>query len=156
MYLNTERCLIRPMAPDDAADLFEVLSDGEVMRYIEPVFDMARTRAFIRDTGMRVPPPVYAVRWQENGRVIGHVIFNRIGNDCEIGWILNRQYWGRGVARELTKALLVRARAMNAETCFMECAPSQAATRHIALENGFVYEGRSDGLDVYRYTFDRR
>ena len=94
MYLKTERCTIRPMTVDDAEALHAVLSDAQVMRYIEPVFDRTRTETFIRETGMCMPPLVYAVVWNETGAVIGHAVFHGFDDSgCEIGWILNREYW---------------------------------------------------------------
>ena len=135
----------------DADDLCVVLSDAEVMKYIEPAFDPERTKAFIRETGLCVPPLVYAVVWRETGRVIGHAVFHPYdGNSYEIGWILNRKCWGMGIADELTKALVGQARDMNAAGCVIECDTRQEASRRIALKNGFSHEGISDGLEVYR------
>jgi len=151
MILETDRCIIRSLTMEDADDLYAVLSDAEVMKYIEPAFEPERTRAFIREAGLCVPALVYAVVWRETGRVIGHAVFHPYtGNDYEIGWILNRKYWGLGIADELTKALIGRARKLNAISCVIECDPRQSASRRIALKNGFSYDGISDGLEVYR------
>ena len=151
MYLTTERCIIRRLTLSDAADMHAVLSDREVMRYIEPPFDMERTVSFINDAGLCAPPLVYAVLWRETGGLIGHAVFHRYDDSgYEIGWILNRSFWGMGIADEITKALVERARAMEIESCVIECDVRQSASRHIALKNGFVYEGAPEGLAVYR------
>ena len=42
----TKRCILRRMSLEDAQDLYSVLSDGEVMKYIEPPFDMDKTLGF--------------------------------------------------------------------------------------------------------------
>ena len=42
MELFTKRCVIRNFRPEDSEDLYNVLSDAEVMKYIEPVFDMEK------------------------------------------------------------------------------------------------------------------
>jgi len=139
------------MTMEDADDLHAVLSDGEAMKYIEPAFDGARTQAFIQEAGLCVPPLIYAVVWRATGRVIGHVVFHPYDATAyEIGWILNRKYWGRGIAGELTAALVSRARELNAVSCVIECDPQQAASRRIAIKHGFAREGTSDGLEVYR------
>lgn len=139
------------MTMEDAHDLFYVLSDGEVMKYIEPVFDRTRTQAFIQEAGLCIPPHIYAVVWRKTGRVIGHVVFHGYGEEAyEIGWILNREYWGRGIAYELTRVLVKQARALHAASCVIECDLRQEASRRIALKSGFSYEGIQDGLEVFR------
>ena len=76
MELTTQRCIIRNMKMKDADDLYQVLSDARVMMYIEQVFDMERTRRFIRSAGLCEPPLVYAIVWKHTGEVIGHAIFH--------------------------------------------------------------------------------
>lgn len=74
--ITTKRCILRRMSLEDAQDLYGVLSDGEVMKYIEPPFDMAGMLEFIKSAGLCEPPLVLAVEWRENGRVIGHAVFH--------------------------------------------------------------------------------
>ena len=148
--IQTRRCWIRAFGLEDAEALQCVLGDGEVMRYIETPFTLAQTEAFIHHAGLCEPPLVYAVVWKETGSVIGHVIFHPYdGEFHEIGWIISRAYWGVGIACELTEALIQQAKALN-KGCVLECHPAQAATKRIAQKYGFVYEGQSDGCDVYR------
>ena len=150
MKLVTKRCLIRKIRMEDTADLHEILSDTEVMQYIEPVFDMEQTKKFIQDAGLNDKPLVYAVVWKETEKVIGHVIFHPYGkSDYEIGWILNKTFWGMGIADELTKALLQQAGNLGAESCVIECAAEQMASKKIAIKNGFQYEEKTDGLERY-------
>lgn len=138
---------------DDADALYGVLSDAEVMTYIEPPFDIAKTRAFIQAAGLCQPPLVYALVWQGTGAVIGQAIFHPYEHcDYEIGWIIHRDYWGRGIAGEVTQALVKRARELGVKSCVIECDARQAASKRIALKNGFAHEGRADALDVYRLT----
>lgn len=147
----TERCVIRNFRPDDAGDLVRILSDERVMRYIEPAFDMEKTRTFIREAGMCEPPLVYAIVRKATGKVIGHAIFHACADDSyEIGWILDRNFWGMGIADEVTKALVKYARMLKVGSCVIECVPEQTASRKIALRNGFVHEGQADSLDRYR------
>ena len=151
MKLETKRCIIRPFTMEDAAELHKTLSDKEVMEHIEPPFDLEQTREFIRAAGLCEPPLVYALLWRETGGVIGHVIFHPYdGSSWEIGWILNRAYWGMGIAQELTEALVRYARGAGIESCVIECGKAQAASGHIALKNHFILEGKTDGRYVFR------
>lgn len=154
MNLTTARCVIRDFLADDACDLYETLSDDAVMEYIEPTFSMEETKAFIEDAGMCEPPLVYALVWRETGKVIGHVIFHPYEEgSCELGWIIHKAYWGKGIASEVTAGLLEYAKNLGAGSCVIECDPLQKASQHIALKYSFVYEGEDDGCSVYRRVF---
>lgn len=151
MELITERCLICNMKMKDADDLYQALSDQRVMMYVEQPFDMERTKQFIQSAGLCEPPLVYSIVWKMTGKVIGHAIYHSYEkNDYEIGWVLNKDYWGMGIADELTKELIRCARNLGIESCIIECDERQIASQKIAVRNGFVYEGQSDGLERYR------
>lgn len=151
MELITDRCFIRNLNMKDSNDLYEVLSDESVMKFIEPVFDMEKTNTFIQTAGLCEPPLVYAIVWKRTGKVIGHAIFHPYEQcDYEIGWILNRDYWGIGIADEVTRELIKYARYLGVASCIIECDTEQMASKHIALKYGFVYEGKVDTLERYR------
>lgn len=151
MNLVTERCHIRNFSMADIDDLYEALSDEDVMIHIESAFDRERTKEFIREAGMCEIPLVYAVVWKLTGKVIGHAIFHQYEEtDYEIGWILNKEYWGKGIADELTKELINYARYIGISSCIIECDTKQIASKRIALKNGFAYEGIIDNLERYR------
>ena len=151
MELTTERCLIRNMKMKDTDDLYQVLSDEHVMKYIEQVFDIEMTKRFIHSAGLCEPPLVYAIVWKNSKKVIGHAIFHSYEkNDYEIGWILNRDYWGIGIADEITKELIKYAKYLGIESCVIECDDRQIASKKIAIKNGFAYEDKLDNLERYR------
>ena len=138
---------IRRMQPGDADALYRLLSDPEVMRYLEPPFDRAQTEAFLRRAGLAEPPLVYAA--EENGAFIGYVIYHAYDEQSvEIGWVLLPEYWGRGYASELTDMLIEKAQ-RDKKNLVIECVPEQVKTRHVALKKGFEYIGNYDGLDVF-------
>ena len=141
---------IRNMRPGDADALYRLLSDPEVMRYLEPPYDRVQAEAFLHHAGLSEPPLVHAV--EENGSFIGYVIYHAYdAESVEIGWVLLPEYWGRGYASALTDRLIDRARQAQ-KSVVLECAPAQAATRRIALKKGFRACGICDGLTVYRLT----
>ena len=151
MKLFTKRCKIRNFRQEDAKDLYEVLSDSEVMKYIEPVFDMEKTISFIKDAGLCKPPLVYALELKKTGKVIGHLIFHAYEkNDYEIGWIIHRDYWGIGISNELTKRIIEYSKTLDIKSLVIECDENQSASKHIAEKNGFVYEGKTGNIEIYR------
>lgn len=134
MLIETDRLLVRRLTEHDAEALCAVLSDPEVMRWIEPPFSLEQTRKFIRDAGLCKPPLIYAVVWKQTDQLVGHLIWHPWDEgSMELGWILRRDFWGRGIAKELTAAMLAR----TDKDVILECSPAQTATRHIAEAFGF-------------------
>ena len=89
---------IRRMQSGDADELYRLLSDPVVMRYLELPYDRARTEVFLRRAGLAAQPLVYAV--EEGGSFIGYVIYHAYdGNSMEIGWVLLPEYWGAAMRR---------------------------------------------------------
>ena len=151
MLLQTERCLIRRFMPEDAQTLYLLLSDPTVMEYIEPAYSMEQTRSFLDEAGLSQPPLVYALVWKASNTLVGQIIFHPYDEQSyEIGWLLRQDYWGRGVATEVTLALTVYAASIGASECVIECHPEQAATQRVAEKCGFESIGCHEGLCLYR------
>ncbi len=147
MRLETARLLVRELRASDAAALHAVLSDPEVMHWLEPPFTPAQTERFIREAGLCEPPLVYAVLRKDSGELIGQLIWHAWGESAaELGWVLRRDCWGLGFAKELTAAML----AQSEGAVVIECSPGQSASRHIAERFGFTLTGEADGLVIYR------
>ena len=139
---------IRKMVPDDYEPLYKLLSDPEVMKYLEPPFSETKTKQFLLDAGLCDPPLVYAVDLQN--QFIGYVIYHAYDEkSVEIGWVLLPEYWEKGYALELTRIVIGKAKD-NHKDVVIECAPQQSVTQKIAAKYGFTYCGRSDNLDVFR------
>ena len=139
--------VIRKMRESDREDLYALLSDPRVMRYLEPPFSREKSEIFLRTAGLSDPPLIYAAEDEDGfaGYVICH---NYDEKSAEIGWVLRQERWGQGLASALTEQLI---RVLPPEKeLVIECDPAQEATQRIALKFCFVYEGRADGLDVYR------
>lgn len=137
---------IRKMKKSDLNDLHRLLSDPEVMMYLEPPFTQERTEEFLRTAGMTEDPLIYAV--ETDGSFIGYVIYHDYDEDSmEMGWVLYPEYWGHGVASLLTEKLMEKASDSGKELV-IECAPEQEATIHIAAKYGFERTDTSDGLYV--------
>ena len=139
---------IRKMEEHDLAPLYELLSNEQVMRYLEPPYSKEKTVRFLERAGLSDPPLIYAV--EQDGLFIGYVIFHDYDETgMEIGWVLHPTIWGNGVASALTGQLIERSRELKKQPV-IECVPEQETTRHLALKFGFEYEGSKDGVDVFR------
>lgn len=144
-----DRLRIRRFKIDDLQALYELLSDEEVMRYIEPPYSFPQTEAFLHSAGLALSPLIYAVE-TANRDFVGYVIYHDYDEESkEIGWVLRRAFWGRGYAGKLTKQLIEKAYA-EGKSAVLECSPAQAVTKHIAEKFGFSYSKQRDGCEVYQ------
>ena len=145
----TERLKIRKFTNNDLTELYNLLSDEDVMKFIEPPFSWEKTANFLNSVALINPPLIYAVE-DFSQKFIGYVIFHEYDNDSfELGWILNKKYWGKGYANELTKAFIKRSSEIG-KNLIIECATNQEISKRIAMKNAFEFLGESDGRSVFK------
>lgn len=146
--MNKDEILIRKFQLSDLNELYLILSDPEVMQYIEPPYSFEQTKKFLINAGLCEIPLVFAL--EKAKKFIGYVIFHEYDADSyELGWVLDKRYWSMGYASMITKILISKAAQMN-KNLVIECVPEQKITKHLALTNGFEYIGNIDGLDVFK------
>lgn len=110
--LECERILLRPMIAADAADVFAVGGDDEVMRTydMDTFCDLSAARAFIELQRDRFEAGL-GTRWgiglRSCGQVIGWCGFTPGAHRrAEVGYALARCQWGRGFATEALRAVV--------------------------------------------------
>ena len=146
---NDLKMYIRKCREEDSLPMYQLLSDREVMTYIEPPFSYEQAEEFLKKAGLSKDPLIYAVD-DEDRHFIGYVICHDYDEDSmEIGWILKKAVWGKGYAKQLT-GKLIEAVTAKGKAVVIECSPKQKVTKHIAEEFGFSYAGEREGCDVYR------
>lgn len=139
---------IRKLDRNDLDVLYELLSDPKVMQYLEAPYTKEKTEQFLINAGLSDPPLVFAA--DSGDTMIGYVIFHDYDDESiEIGWVLKPSCWGKGYASRLTELLIEKGRGLR-KKLVIECDPAQEITKHLAVKYGFAYEGRIDGLDVFR------
>lgn len=112
--LTTDRLTLRPLTPDDAADLYAVFSDPTVVRYwsTDPWTSMASAETAIGHAleAYRDGSDVrFGVELAESGVLIGTVNLHHFfgqNRRCEIGYALGSAWWGKGYATEGLSAAL--------------------------------------------------
>jgi ribosomal-protein-alanine N-acetyltransferase len=109
--LETDRLILQIWEFRDAADLFEICSDPEVMlrigdglpfekieqaeKFIDWAISKQKTDGFSR----------WAVVEKESNKVIGSCGFTRLNNgEVELGYLLACEFWGKGLATEAAAA----------------------------------------------------
>jgi RimJ/RimL family protein N-acetyltransferase len=114
---ETPRLLLCPYEASDVALLHTVVSDPITMSHYPESFSMEKSEAWIkRSLDLYVSEGFgrYAVLLKETGDYIGDVGFFRTvvnGNEeIDLGYILDKQYWGKGYATEAAQACVDLAR----------------------------------------------
>lgn len=108
MYITTERLIIRKFEFEDWQDVYEYISNSNVMKYIpEGVFTEEETKEFInRNKGDAAEK--FPVVLKNEKVVIGHIAFFKYFGEhtYEIGWVFNPKYYNKGYASEAAQAVL--------------------------------------------------
>ncbi len=132
MEIYTKRLRIRPFQPSDLEELYELVSDEAVMKYIELPYSREQAAGLLEQALRGDPPFGYAVD-DSRGNFMGYVIYHPYDKDSwELGWLLRADEWHKGYGDELTKVLVSDARGRT-RRLVIECSPEQGATRAIAL-----------------------
>ncbi len=112
--LEKERLLLRPRSMADKDDIFEYASDPEVTQYmIWPTHrSIADTIAFLESSpkGFANRDSIgLAIELKKSGKMIGDCGFHHIQpqhHRVEIGYVLNRKFWGHGYMTEAVRELI--------------------------------------------------
>jgi len=111
--LTTDRLGLRLMRVEDAESIFHgYASDPEAARYMTfaTATNVAETVAFLLaqkrmfEDGHSI---LWAIHYQDDGRFVGAIeMTNMEDSEGEVGFIIARPYWGRGIVPEALAAVL--------------------------------------------------
>ncbi|MFO0675786.1 MAG: GNAT family N-acetyltransferase [Polyangiaceae bacterium] len=153
IYLETERVRLREFDADDEDHLFELDSDPEVMRFLTE--GVPSTREHVqgglgRIEALRVKHGgrfgFWAAIERSSGAFMGWFHFrpSRSTPDdtsrIELGYRLKATFWGRGLATEVSKALVEKGfRDLGVETIFAIAAKGNLRSRRVMEKCGLSY-----------------
>ena len=166
--LRTARLLLRQWREDDLDAYARICADPEVMRYMGG-------GPLTRDETQRRAEKI-ARSWEERGfglwaveeRASGAFI-GRIGllyhedwpedeHKTEVGWLLERSHWGKGLATEgATASVRYGFEKLGLERIISIALPQNIASRRVMEKTGLTLRGetRWQGHDVVWYAMDR-
>lgn len=112
--LTTERLVLRKLKASDASDMFEYARLAEVTKYLtwKPHKDVHYTKQYLEYLGTRYAVGDFydwAITLADSGKMIGTVGFTKFdlpNNSAEIGYVLNPEYAGKGIATEAAKKIV--------------------------------------------------
>jgi len=109
--LLTERLRLRPYRPDDAAAMFAVFGDAEVMRYsmsgADPTVEATQVRVQkLIDHQTSFGFSLWVVEDRATGAILGDCGLKQLeeGPEIEVGYRFGKPHWGRGYASEAAAA----------------------------------------------------
>jgi [ribosomal protein S5]-alanine N-acetyltransferase len=148
--LETDRLILRRMTPSDAEAVFAYASDPEVTRYV--VWDTHRSiqdsRAFLELAVQKYKSggePDWGIVYKGDHHFVGTCGF--VGWDvdharAEIGYVLSRKYWGRGLMPEALRAMIAFGfERMGLNRIEARCIAENTASARVMEKVGMTYEG---------------
>jgi RimJ/RimL family protein N-acetyltransferase len=140
--VETERLLIRQFSPDDWRDLFEYLSQEDVVTF-EP-YDVFTMEASKQEASRRANDnDFWAVCLKGCEKLIGNIYLSKQDFETwELGYVFNKKYQGNGYATEAAKALLDDVfRKQNAHKVIAMCNPLNVSSWKVLERLRFQREG---------------
>ena len=109
-----ERLRFRTFKPKDAKRLFEIYSNKEAMKFrgSKSMNSMTDAQLFVKNQRLNSSDHITirkGIVLKSSDELIGSVMFrywNKKENECEIGYSLDANFWGRGLGLETLKLLL--------------------------------------------------
>lgn len=148
--IETKRLILRPLVKDDLPALFALNGDEEVMRYTphgpwqtpadgEAWFERVKAN---REKGEAVE---FVIVLRDGGRPIGTMClfrFNEPVGSAEIGYLLVREHWGKGLMKEAVAALVEFGfELMELKRIEAQLDPRNEASAKVLERTGFSREG---------------
>ncbi len=148
--LETDRLILRKMALNDAEAVFAYASDPEVTRYM--IWDTHRTvedsKAFLELAVSKYEngaEPDWGIVYKGDRRFVGTCGFASWTAEharAEMGFVISRDYWGRGLVPEAVRAMITFGfDGMSLNRIEARCIAENAASARVMEKAGMTYEG---------------
>lgn len=158
--METERLILRPLTIDDAHDVFEWASDPVVNRYMPYPLHKSIHQAEEWISTLKEKNE-FCFCLKDSGKVIGSgsVTFHAEYKAYELGYNLNRQFWGCGYATEAARAMIQWAyQNLGARDFFARHANANEASGNVIRKCGFQFDkygelSKYDGSEIFEASY---
>jgi len=150
VFLRTSRLLLRPLTAADLPALFAILSHPEVMRYWSsaPLTESDQARELLRQIQAGYQSGEFlelGIERRSDGVLIGtctlHAL-HTLSRRAELGYALDRLYWGAGYMQEALAALIAYAfDTLDLHRLEADIDPRNHASARLLERLGFQQEG---------------
>ena len=163
MRVSTERLILRRFCESDLQDLYEYLSDPEVVAY-EPYKPMTMEEVKENLAWRTSSAEMVAVELKDTGKLIGNVYLGKRDFDAlEIGFVFNSKYQHQGYASESCEKLIALAFDAGVHRICAECDPENQSSWRLLERLGFSREAHlrqnvyfwkdTDGNPIWKDTY---
>ncbi|MCL2813039.1 MAG: GNAT family N-acetyltransferase [Oscillospiraceae bacterium] len=112
--LETQRLVLRRIEEGDCADMFEYSADLDVTKYLtwQPHAHIGETKRHMAEIQKRYDNGQFydwGMVYKENGSLVGTCGFTSVDtgkNACEVGYVLSKKYWGKGLVPEALERIM--------------------------------------------------
>ena len=148
--LETERLILRKMTLGDAKAVFAYASDPEVTRYViwerhRTLGDSVRFLNSLVEGYENTEEVSWGIVYKGDRRFVGGcsiVGWNPDHARAEIGYVLSKEYWGRGLMPEAVRAMIrFGFERMGLNRVEARCISDNAASARVMEKAGMTYEG---------------
>lgn len=161
--LETERLVLRKIEEKDVSDIFEYLSDEEVMRHYgtKPFLNIEQAlqtisnyeRVFSEQSGIR-----WGITLKGEDKVIGSCFYDDINFEhcrIDLGYVLNKKYWRQGITKEAVQAIINYGfNNMNINRYQSVIEPENLPSQKLVESLGFQREGLLRDYEWFDGKFD--
>lgn len=169
LSLETERLILKPLEEGDFANLLRLRSNPDVMRTVgnRAIQTETEVRRFL-DIGLTYQAKhgfgFCTIFEKATGKFVGqgglfHLGYDDTQSDIEIAYRMLPEYWGKGYATELVKALIVWGfEHLSVNKLVGATFPDNIASQKVLLKAGLVYCGVKTwytGVDVHWFEIYR-
>ena len=148
--IETKRFILRKFNKNDIDDLYEYAIDNEFTQFFSwdtyKSIDMAVDyikNVLLKYSKNEIAP--WGIEWKENSKLIGSIDFvqyDRKNFSAEIGYVLNRKYWNKGIMTEALKEIIKFGfDEMNLTRIETKLDSMNVASEKVMQKNGLKYEG---------------
>lgn len=158
---ESERLRFREMEQVDAAQLLEIYSDAEAMKYRHnpPMKNMEDAISFIQDQKLETDTH-YKIRKgviiKESNELIGSMMYKWSKKNeaaCVIGYSIGANYWRRGFGREIVQALVGSIKGLGSvQEIKAWTIKDNIASNRILEINGFQIKEQSEFPESYLFV----
>ncbi len=152
MKLTTERLILREFREDDWPAVLAYQSDPEYLRFYPWSMRTERdVKSFVRlfiDWSLETPRKRYQFAFvlKSTGQLIGNGgvrMPHSYAQVADLGYELDRHFWGQGYATEAARALVDFAfEQLHLHRLWAYCIAENVASAHVLNKLGMIYEGR--------------
>ncbi|MDO5518246.1 MAG: GNAT family N-acetyltransferase, partial [Clostridium sp.] len=143
----TDRIVLRNFEADDLNDLYEYCSQDDVgemagwMKHTSVSYSRRVLNHYIKNRNL------FALVYKENNKVIGHIGINEDSEGeradiKELGYVLNKEYWNKGLMAEAVRAVLAELfeRWTGIEYVYACCFQHNPASKKLIEKCGFKFD----------------